>query len=185
MTHLMLLALSGSLRKVSYNTAALRALQMLAPATVEIQLGNIGDLPLFNPDHEQLVEEGAVIPSLARLKEALSHASGLIIASPEYAHGISGPMKNALDWLVSGEEFPAKPIMLINTSPRAHHALDALKEVLRTMSGNVIDAAEVAIPLLGSGLDGQGIVGTPEIARALQRGLATFCEEIQKLHVQP
>ncbi|MCB0187315.1 MAG: hypothetical protein KDE31_23770, partial [Caldilineaceae bacterium] len=70
MTHLTLLALSGSLRKVSYNTAALRALQLLAPATVEIQLGNIGDLPLFNPDHEQLVEEGAVIPSLARLKEA-------------------------------------------------------------------------------------------------------------------
>lgn len=60
------------------------------------------------------------------LKSSLNTSSGLILASPEYAHGISGPMKNALDWLVSGTEFIHLPIMLINTSPRASHAQVAL-----------------------------------------------------------
>lgn len=116
MARLKLLALSGCLRKTSSNTAAIIALGKLAPCYIEIKTGNIGDLPLFNPDRED--ED---IPTLETLKASIKESSGLIIASPEYAHGISGPLKNALDWLVSGAEFPYKPIMLINTSPRASH----------------------------------------------------------------
>jgi chromate reductase len=119
MESLKILALSGSLRKKSYNTAAINALEVLAPRHVEIKLGEIGDLPLFNPDREN-----EYIPSLKKLKSSLNESSGLILATPEYAHGISGPLKNALDWLVSGIEFPYKPIMLINTSPRASQALN-------------------------------------------------------------
>jgi NAD(P)H-dependent FMN reductase len=171
-----LLALSGSLRRESYNTAALQALQRLAPGSVEIKLGNIGQLPLFNPDLEG--EEVAVV---AELKSDLADCDGLIIASPEYAHGISGPMKNALDWLVSGTEFPFKPIMLINTSPRAHHALDALKEVLSTMSGTLVEGAFTSIPLLGTELDVNGILADDGISDALRRGLETFSSEIQSL----
>ncbi len=96
-----LLALSGSLRKTSYNKAAIETLKVLAPNYIEITVGEIGNLPLFNPDREN-----ENIPALEKLKFSLNEASGLIIASPEYAHGISGPLKNALDWLVSGEEFP-------------------------------------------------------------------------------
>ena len=71
-------------------------------------------------------------------RNAVGKASALIIASPEYAHGISGVSKNALDWLVSYEGFVDKPIALVNASPRARHAFDALHEVLRTMSANII-----------------------------------------------
>jgi len=171
---LRLLALSGSLRKASYNTAAIQALKALAPGNVEITLAEIGELPLFNPDRED-----ETIPALSKLKSDLKTASGLIISTPEYAHGISGPMKNALDWLVSGEEFPYIPIMLINTSPRASHALEALKEVLRTMSGNLIDSASVSIPLLGSGMDANGVVANGQLAAALQAGLEIFLDEIR------
>ncbi|GGB86634.1 FMN reductase [Marinobacterium zhoushanense] len=164
-----LLALSGSLRKASYNTAALEALSSLAPSDIEIQIGNIADLPLYNPDLE-----GESIPSLDELKAVLAEASGLIIASPEYAHGISGPMKNALDWLVSGEEFPYKPIMLINTSPRACHAQEALKEVLTTMSGILVDSAYVSLPLLSSGLDRDGILADTALCHSLKTGLNNF-----------
>ena len=170
-----LLALSGSLRKASYNTAAIEALKMLAPKDIEIIIGKIDELPLFNPDRE-----AERISAVEALKSNLADAKGLIIASPEYAHGISGPMKNALDWLVSGVEFPDKPIMLINTSPRASHALEALRDVLVTMSGNIIDSACIAIPLLGSGLDKKGILENAEIASALKSGLQAFCRRIRE-----
>lgn len=169
-----ILALSGSLRKESYNTAAIRALKILAAQHIDIQLTGIDRLPLFNPDLEQ-----SLPPAVAELKSALKLSDGLIIASPEYAHGISGPLKNALDWLVSDTEFPYKPIMLINTSPRAHHALDALKEVLLTMSGVIIDKSFVSIPLLSTNLDVNGIVQDQKLSQSLIRSLNIFCTEIE------
>jgi chromate reductase len=181
MEGLKFLALSGSLRKASYNTAAINALRALAPSNVEIVVGEIGDLPLFNPDREN-----EHIPSLIKLKSYLKESSGLILATPEYAHGISGPLKNALDWFVSGVEFQYKPIMLINTSPRAFHAQASLREVLITMSGSLIERAHVSIPLLSSDLDSVGIIKSEEIASALKTGISEFCNEIkaQKLNKQ-
>lgn len=173
MERLRLLALSGSLRQYSYNTAALHALKLLAPADIDIVIGSIATLPLFNPDREN-----EHVAAVAELKASLQLADGLIIASPEYAHGVSGPMKNALDWLVSGEEFPYIAIMLVNTSPRAHHAQDALREILMTMSGNIVEAASLAIPLLGSQLDPEGILANEEISDVMRRGLSRFSEYI-------
>lgn len=169
-----LLAVSGSLRRNSYNTAALEALKKLSPDNVDLVIGEIKDLPLFNPDLS-----ANDIPALMKLKSNIEKSSGLILASPEYAHGISGPMKNALDWLVSGVEFPSKPIMLINTSPRASHALEALKEVLKTMSGIIVESACVSVPLLGSNLDTRGILANREISDTLQEGLVRFCMQIR------
>lgn len=178
MESLKILALSGSLRKASYNTAAINALKVLAPSHIEIVVGDIGDLPLFNPDREN-----ERISSLIKLKNSLHGSSGLILATPEYAHGISGPLKNALDWLVSGLEFPNKPIMLINTSPRASHAQGSLREVLSTMSGNIIEKACVSIPLLSSELDAVGIIKNEDIACVLKAGLSQFCSAIEALKI--
>jgi len=177
MDELRLLALSGSLRNRSYNTAALQALKQLAPEGVSIRIGNIALVPLFNPDRED-----DAIPAVMALKRDLKVSHGLIIASPEYAHGVSGPLKNALDWLVSGEEFPSIPIMLINTSPRAHHALEALREILVTMAGNLVEDAFVSVPLLGSHLDTGGVLANQAIKEALHNGVHRFCEEIRKLN---
>ena len=170
-----ILALSGSLREASYNSAAIEAMQVLAPDNIEIDICSIGDLPLFNPDRE-----GERIPSLDKLVQALKNSGGLIIASPEYAHGVSGPMKNALDWLVSGVEFPYKLIMLINTSPRALHAQESLREILKTMSGIVVEKASVSIPLLSSELGVSGIVKNIEMSNTLMAGLNEFCAEIER-----
>ena len=163
-------ALSGSLRELSYNRFALEALVLLSADIANISIVNLGDLPLFNPDREQ--ED---IPAVASLKSHLKAADGLIISSPEYAHGITGVMKNALDWLVSGEEFVNIPIMLINTSPRASHAQQMLREVVVTMSGVIIEKSCVAIPLLGTTLDAQGIVADVKLSYMLKTGLQQFC----------
>ena len=146
----------------------------MAPNQVDIRLGDISLLPIFNPDREE-----EQIPAVAQLKAMLGRADGLIIASPEYAHGISGPLKNALDWLVNGSEFPNKPIMLIHTSPRASHAQRALREVLTTMSGNIIEPATVVIPLLGSGLDTDGIAADNALISALLTGLSELSNAVK------
>lgn len=164
-----LLALSGSLRKSSYNTAVLQAMAALAPDGIGIQIGSIADLPLFNPDLED-----QPIPALELLRSQLQQADGLIIASPEYAHGVSGPLKNALDWLVSGTEFPYKPVMLVNTSPRASHALASLREIIATMSGQIVEPACITVPLLGSGLDAHGIVENQAMVGILVGAVKTF-----------
>lgn len=171
-----ILALSGSLRERSYNKAAIEALSQVAPEGVEVRVfDGVGDLPLFNPDLE-----GRRIFAVERFKDAIASSDGLVIASPEYAHGISGAMKNALDWLVSGEEFVYMPIMLINTSPRAHHAQDALREVVATMSGRIVDHAGLTLPLLGSGLSSDGILRNADLGALLKSRLRVFCEAIEE-----
>ncbi len=141
MRPLTVLALSGSLRKASLNTAMLEMAADCAPAGLHIKLyPGLGALPLFNPDLE--VQEPL---SVAQLRHEIGSADALLIASPEYAHGVSGVMKNALDWMVASGVFVSKPVVLWNASPRASHALAALRETLTVMSARLIDEARLEL----------------------------------------
>lgn len=164
------LALSGSLRAASHNSALLRALARVAPpgVTVEVYRG-LGELPLFNPDLE------ATQPApVEQLRRRINGADALVIASPEYAHGVSGVMKNALDWMVGNESFVGKPVALLNAAPRATLAQAALRETLVTMTARLVDDACAALPILGSRLDEDGIVGQTEIRAELLRVLSAL-----------
>ena len=91
------LAISGSLRSASANTAVLRAAVALAPDDVAIALyDGLAELPHFNPD----LDGDVAPPSVADFRRQLAAADGILISSPEYAHGMPGVLKNALDWLV-------------------------------------------------------------------------------------
>jgi len=173
-----ILAISGSLRQVSSNTALLQAAIALSPKNVEMKLyGGLGDLPHFNPDLEPME------PSSVRdLRQQISWADGLVISSPEYAHGVPGVLKNALDWLVSGEEFVGKPIALFNASPRAIHAQASLTEIVKTMSGKIIPEASITVSLLGKNLDAAGIIADSEISSKLQSAIVVFATAIEQLH---
>ena len=164
------LAISGSLRSASLNAALLRATARIAPLDIAVEVsGRIALLPLFNPDLESDLPESVRI-----LESQLVTADAVIIASPEYAHGVTGVIKNALDWMVGNESFVDKPVALFNASPRAVHAQAALRETLITMSARVVDAACIAVPLLGSGLDEDGIVRNQEIGAAVSHALRTL-----------
>jgi chromate reductase len=143
------LCLSGSLRRVSSNTSALAAAQQLAPPTLELALyDGLGALPLFNPDDD--VEP--LPPSVLALRDAVGRADGLLIACPEYAHGVPGAFKNLLDWLVGSLEFPSKPIVLLNTAARgSYHAQEALAEILTTMSAQLLTSQPLPVGLPGAG----------------------------------
>ncbi len=162
-----ILAISGSLRAVSTNTMLLRAMARLAPADCVLEIyRDLGQLPLFNPD----LEASDPAP-VAQLRAQLIAADAVLIASPEYAHGVSGAMKNALDWMVGCEAFVNKPVALLNAAPRAVHAQASLKETLLTMTAQVIEDASITVPILGSCLDEDGIVAHPLISSALRRAL--------------
>lgn len=88
-------AIAGSLRQGSYNQALLCAAQQLAPAGMRIRIHDLSEIPLFSED----VERAAIPPAVARLRDAVAEADGLLVATPEYNHGIPGVMKNAFDWL--------------------------------------------------------------------------------------
>jgi chromate reductase, NAD(P)H dehydrogenase (quinone) len=165
MTHV--LALCGSLRAASTNLALLRAASRLAPAgvTVEIQ-EDLGSLTLFNPDLESAPPMGVL-----RLRDGIARSNALLIASPEYAHGVTGVIKNALDWLVSFEAFADKPVAIFNASPRSVHADASLREILITMSANLIVKACLALPLRGTGATADSIEASehaPAIREALR-----------------
>ena len=175
-----LLALSGSLRAGSVNSALLRAAARLAPVEIEVQwCPGLGDLPLFNPDLEN--DPPAAVQ---QLRARVAQADALLIASPEYAHGMTGTLKNALDWLGSFEPFAYKPVAVLNASPRARHADAALREVLTTMAAVIVEPASITLPLVGAQLDEEGMVGTPAIATAIQAALLALAEAAG-LHAAP
>jgi NAD(P)H-dependent FMN reductase len=157
------LAISGSLRAISINSAFCLAASKLAPAPMRVSVfTGIGALPLFNPDLEDCPPH-----PVQDFRLAVGRADALLIASPEYAHGISGVLKNALDWLVSYEGMAGKPVALINTSPRAHHAYEALAEVLQTMSALLVTEASITIPLLGSCTTEEAMLSAPAVRSAI------------------
>jgi chromate reductase len=153
------LAISGSLRKHSSNTEMLRATRIIAPAHVEIKIyEELGELPHFNPDLESSLEH---LPRrVMLLRQSVADADGLIISSPEYARGIPGSLKNALDWLVGSESFAGTPVTLFNASPRGVHAQAALRLTLETMAAWLIDQAFLTLPLLGGAASSEDIVKT-------------------------
>ena len=141
-----LYALCGSQRRASANRRLLEALQLGCPEGITIAICDlIGDLPVFNPDNEG--ERTPVI--VERFAAEIRKADGLIVACPEYAHGIPGGFKNALDWLVSRDEVPFKPLMFAHASHRGDLVLAQLTDVLQTMSLHIVEDAFLRLPVAG------------------------------------
>ncbi len=133
----------------------------------------IGDLPLFNPDYEDYP------PTIVTdFRANVAEADALLFASPEYAHGVTGTIKNALDWLVSFEPFADKLVAVLNTSARAHHADESLRETLKTMAAVIVESASITIPLLGAKFNEDGMVSTPGVATSIQEALGALYDAV-------
>jgi chromate reductase len=168
------LALSGSLRAVSSNTEVLLACASLAPYDVVISLfRGVAEIPHFNPD----LEEVSVPPAAVVLREAVERCDALVISCPEYAHGVPGAFKNALDWIV-GVGLGRRPVALLNTSPSARHAHAALLEVLATMDGVPVEAACIRLPLPGR-LDAAAITRDPNLVAPLRASLSALAAAVR------
>jgi chromate reductase len=115
----------------------------------------------------------------SRLIDAVARADGLIVSCPEYAHGVPGGLKNALDWLVSRDAAVAKPAMLAHASPRSLFARAALAEIMRTMSFALSDGG-LEIALLGKKPpEVEAILAEPANVLAMRDAVQGFAEFIR------
>jgi chromate reductase len=167
------LALSGSLREASTNTALLEAFAANAPDGVSIDVfRGIGTLPIFNPDDEMNLP-----CAVSDMLEAVRNSDGVIVSCPEYAHGIPGGLKNALDWMVSHDVVVGKPAMLVHASIRSTFSREHLSEVMRTMSFALFDGNAFEIRLTGMDLDQvAAALGDEDTCRHMAGALADFAE---------
>jgi NAD(P)H-dependent FMN reductase len=158
-----ILAISGSLQARSTNSALVQLATSYASACVRVDVfAGIDALPFFNPELD--VEPAP--PGVRRLRDGVSAADGVLIASPEYAHEMPGVLKNALDWLVSSGELYGKPIAVLCAAPSAErgvYARQALAQTLGAQGARLVVSATVPVPAAA-----RGKVLPPEVADAVR-----------------
>jgi NAD(P)H-dependent FMN reductase len=175
-----ILAICGSLRRRSTNRALLLAVQKLAPkGTSVVIFESIRDLPHFDPDLDGEDRDPEDRPdSVLRLRRELAASDAMLISTPEYAHGLPGSLKNALDWLVSSPVVIGKPVALIyGSTGEANHAQEQLKEIFKTMSALVVHDAVIAVQGVRSKVDDSGTVLDPQLALRVQNALKVLNRE--------
>jgi chromate reductase len=157
-----ILAVSGSLRTNSSNTNILLGLANEVPYNIRYSIyDGLDGLPHFNP----ALDGNEAPQQVLAWRRQIAAADAVIICTPEYAFGVPGSLKNALDWTVSSGEFVGKPVALITASSVGEHAHAALLLTLGAISANVINGATLLIPFIRSKMDASGNITDHETAR--------------------
>jgi chromate reductase len=174
------LAISGSLRRESYNTKLLRAAEELLPAVVEFELWEgLKAIPPY--DEEDDVQPAP--PAVAALREAVRAADAVLIGTPEYNSSVPGQLKNALDWVsrpVATNPLRYKPVAVVGASTGAFGAVWSqaeLRKVLAAIGARVVDA-EVAVGHAPTKFDDQGDLVDEGIREQLEETLDALLAEM-------
>ena len=140
-----ILALSGSTRERSSNHSLLKAIAALSKNLFEVNIfDGLESLPNFNPDRDS----ENVPKEVVHFRQLVSNASGVIICTPEYAHGVPGSLKNAIDWTVSTSQFYNKPTLLITASTDGQYGHKALMETLKVLEAKNVEHLQMIIPFI-------------------------------------
>lgn len=178
------LAISGSLRKGSYNTAALRAAQELAPEGMSIEIASIAEIPAYNAD----VQAEGFPPAVSALGDKIRAADAVLFGSPEYNYSIPGVLKNAIDWIsrLPNQPFAGKPVGMIGASQSLLGAARAqyhLRQTFVFVDALPVNKPEVFITLAQTKFDETGKL-TDEPTRGFIRkhleALEAWTRKVQK-----
>lgn len=171
-----IVAISGSLKSTSANTNILREMAKIAPENVIINIvEGLDHLPHFNPE---IIQE---IAAVTDFRNQIKAADAVIFSTPEYAFGVPGVLKNALDWLVSSGELNGKAVAAISVSPMhtgGDKALASLLLILSALGTNTSQNAALAIGTIKSKIDGTGQITDTETLEELKAVLASLLESI-------
>ena len=169
-------AISGSLRSSSSNTNILRTIAGIAPGQVVVRIiEGLDKLPHFSPDNDDQ------ITSVMHFRQQLKEADGVIFSTPEYAYGVPGVLKNALDWLVSSGELYEKPVAAISASPifsGGDKALASLMLTLTALGANVETNFSLSIGNIKNKMSESGEVKDAETIQALDKVLKDLINQI-------
>lgn len=179
-----LVGISGSLRKDSYNSALLRSAPALMPQRAELRIATIQGIALYDGDVE--ASEGIPAP-VAALKETIAAADGLLLATPEYNNSIPGVFKNAIDWLSRPPSdiqriFGGKPVALIGASPGGFGTIlsqNAWLPVLRTLGAQLWSEGRLLVSRAPSVFAGDGTLADPKTQDALRKFLESFVSFVE------
>ena len=178
-------AISGSLRPGSTNSALVRAAARAAPDGVAVTVyEGLADLPHFSPelDGPPLGLAPSAPGPVQALRALLASADGVLIGTPEYAYGIPGSLKNALDWLVPSGELWRLPVAVFTASPSANggeKALAALRLTLSALEAGVVDGASFTIPFVRSKVAADGRVTDSETGEALAAAMGALVRAVE------
>jgi chromate reductase, NAD(P)H dehydrogenase (quinone) len=178
-----IVGLSGSLRKGSYNSAALRAAQALAPEGTVIEIAEIGDLPLYNDD----VRAAGYPAAVERLRRQIAQADAVLFVTPEYNYSVSGVLKNAIDWASRppNQPFDGKPVAIMGASGGLFGTARAqyhLRQMLIFLNAFPVNKPEVMIGQAQTKFDEAGNLtdeATREFIRKLLVSLVSWTERLK------
>lgn len=151
----------------------------MAPQDVTVTIyRGLNTLPHFSPEIDGENSPAAV----NELRELITKADGLIICTPEYAFGVPGVLKNALDWTVSSGEFTKKPVAVISASPMyegGKHAHASLLLTLKALDADIRENAKLTIPAVYKKLNAEGEIIDSSTRDSLRSVLMTLVEGIE------
>jgi chromate reductase len=182
-----ILALSGSLRRESFNTALARAARELAPDEVEVEIfDGLGLIPPYDQDVDQ--EEVETPEAVADLRRRIEDADALLVITPEYNGSISGVLKNAIDWASArhrGSWLRNKTVAIAGATTGQYGAIWAQQDLKRVLgiAGSRVVGGELAVPAAHEKFDGHGQLVDPLLEARLRAHLVTLVNEARPLGV--
>jgi chromate reductase len=178
-------AISGSLRKGSYNTMALAAAQKLAPDNITIEQLFIDDVPFYNQDlHSEKFPD-----SVDKLNDAIKAADGVILVTPEYNYSVPGTLKNALDMISRSPKkpFEMKAVAVMGASPGLLGTARAqyhLRQMMVYLNAYVVNTPEVMISQAHTKFDADGNLTDKKTADHIRKLIISLAEFSDKLKVE-
>ena len=173
MVHLKIMGISGSLRTNSSATMVLKQIAMLLPSSIEFNIYNgLGELPHFNDAEDEPA-------TVKQFKNLVAAADGIFICSPEYAFGVPGTLKNALDWTVSSGELTYKPVALITAASIGKNAHAALLLILSALTAKVAEEATLVIPFVRAKLNENGEIKDAATLDAVKKVINAFLKTVE------
>ena len=181
-----ILAISGSLRAKSYNSAIIQAFKdMDADINIYTDLGN---LPFFNPDiNNHTLEQDNSPTIIQELRKNILLSDAIIISTPEYAFEIPGVLKNALDWLVSSAEIIDKPVAVVSASTSAmggDKANIVLMNLVKVLTGDIDNQLSLIVPRVNKRIDDKGQIIDKVLNEELHSLLDSLKTRIKKENIK-
>jgi chromate reductase len=171
------LAISGSTREKSSNLYLIRAIREMGSALFAMKLfDGLSAIPHFNPD---LDNENPPV-EVAYFRRQLKEADGILICTPEYAMGVPGTLKNAIDWTVSSMEFSGKPVALITASLSGEKGHASLLGTLLVIESQITDDTQLIIPFVKTKINDSSTITDAETSKKVVHLIQSFVELIKR-----